>query len=126
MSKFKVLQCNQSLMAKLGIHSYRLNVPTNEFLKSPAFLILFILSVFSIASSAAFVYKNYCQFEAALQSIFVIIAGIQCGGMYLSVGLKMKEVKILQIELQNIVDEGIFHQTFQKLTHYDTLKMETT
>lgn len=109
MAKFKVLQYNQSFMEKLGIHSYRINVPTNEFLSSSSFLILFILSVFSITSSAAYVFKNYWQFEAAMQSMFVIIAGIQCGGMYLSVGLKMKKVKILQIELQKIVDEGIVH-----------------
>lgn len=109
MAKFKVLEYNQSFMAKFGIHSYRLSDPTIEFFKSPAaLLILFILSVFSIASTAMFGYTNFDHFEVALHGFFVMIAGIQCGGMYLSIGLKMRKVKILQIKLQQLIDGGIF------------------
>lgn len=114
MARFNVLDYNQHFMAKIGIHSYRLTDPSNEFFKTPsAYLILLILSVFSISSSAAFVYKNTDHFEAALQAIFVIIAGVQCTGMYLSIGLKMEKVKKLQIELQKLVDDGnIIHHGF--------------
>lgn len=108
--KFKVLQYNQDFMAKLGLHSHRLNESTNEFFKSPAaFLILFTLGVFSITSTGVYAYKNIGHFEAALQGIFVAIAGIQCGGMYVSVGLKMDKIKDVQSKLQNMVDDGIFY-----------------
>lgn len=109
MSKFSVLKYNQILMAKIGIHSFRITEPKNEFFKSfVACFILFILTAFSITSCAVFAYKNIAHFEPALEAIFVVIAGIQCAGMFLSVGLKMKNVKLLQIELQQIVDKGIF------------------
>ncbi|XP_055304812.1 odorant receptor 67a-like [Sitodiplosis mosellana] len=107
MAKFKVLKHNQELMALLGIHSHRLTEPTNEFFKLPVtYLVLFILCTFSITSCAMFAYKNFSQFGAALEAIYIMIAGVQCGGMYLSVGLKMKQVKLLQQKLQEIVDEG--------------------
>lgn len=107
MAQFNVLQYNQSFMAKIGIHSYRIAEPTNEFLQSPiAFFIPFVLIVCHVISSAVFISQNSQQFEAVLQAIFLMIAGIQSLGMYFSVGLKMKEVKILQLKLQQIVDEG--------------------
>lgn len=34
------------------------------------------------------------------------LAGLQCGGVYVSIGFQMKNIKKLQIELQTIVDEG--------------------
>ena len=53
-----------------------------------------------------FAFQNH--FEAALQAIFVIVARIQCAGMYVTVGLKMNEVMALQHQLQQIIDEGEF------------------
>ena len=107
MAKFKVMKYNQSIMAKIGIHSHRITVPTNEFFKSPAtFFFLIIFIVCHLTSSGVFVYRHFRQFEVASQAIFVLIAGFQSLGMYLSVGLNMKKVKALQLELQKIVDEG--------------------
>ena len=123
MAKFNVLQYNQRFMAKIAIHSYRLTEPTNEFFKSPVpFIILFLLSVGHVISSGVFVYRNFRQFEVALQAIFVMIGGFQGLGMYLSVGLKMKKVKLLQLKLQQIVDEGESLR-YNLHTHNDNLKI---
>lgn len=108
-ANFKVLRYNQNLMAILGIYS---NETKNEFFKSPvAIFILFILSVFAITSTGIYAYKNIQQFDDALQAIYVSIAGIQCVGMYVTVGRKMREIKTLQFELQKIVDEGVSLET---------------
>lgn len=61
-------------------------------------------------SSGLFVYKNVSQFELALHTSLIVIAGFQCGGMVLGVGLKMDKVKALHIKLQEIVDKSTFLQ----------------
>lgn len=109
MTKFKVLKYNQSFMAKLGVHSYDLNEPKNEFFRSPsAFCIVLILCVFSITSTGFYAYENIMRFEAALQGLFVLIAAFQCLGMFVAVGLKKRQVKDVQLKLQHMIDEGMF------------------
>ena len=107
MAKFKVHKYNQAFMARLGIHSYNLNDPANEFFKSIAtFYNLITATVFFVTSSAAFVYLNWPNLEIVLEPFLIVLAGVQYGGMFLSVGLNMKKVKLLHITLQKIVDEG--------------------
>lgn len=106
MISFKVLKHNQSLMSRLGIYSYRLNEPTNEFFKSITGLyMLFIVIAFYLASGSCFIYKNLAQLRMALEGLLLVIAGLQCGGMFFNIGLEMKTVKALHIKLQAIVDE---------------------
>lgn len=101
------MKYNQQFMEKLGFHSYRLTDPTNEFFKTPiVYLVMFILSAFSISSTITFAYKNFSRFDAALEAIFIFIAGVHGLGMYLSVGLEMTKVKALHNKLQEIVDAG--------------------
>lgn len=104
----KVLKYNFMLM--IGIHySYGRAKMSNKIFKSFAIcyaVFLLILSMFSSISCAVFAFQNH--FEAALQAIFVIVARIQCAGMYVTVGLKMNEVMALQHQLQRIIDEGEF------------------
>lgn len=42
---------------------------------------------------------TYCHFRS--------LAGLQCGGVYLSIGFQMKNIKKLYNELQTIVDNGM-------------------
>lgn len=108
-SKFKVLGYNQAFMSRLGIHSQNLIEPSNEFFKSPvSYVILFVILVFVIISSAMYMFKNFTDFELAIQAFVVVIAGIQTGGMFISIGLKMKTVKMFHIKLQEFVDKGWF------------------
>ena len=94
----------------LGLHSYNLTDPSNEFFESFAnFSILFILVTFFMIPSGAFVYLYWPNLEIILEPLLSVMCGFQYGGMYLSVGLNMKKVKFLHLELQRIVDEGKFH-----------------
>lgn len=108
MSKFKVLECNHKFMVWLGIHSYRLTEPTNEFLHAiSSYCVFFSVFMFTIISSAVFAYKNFSlQFDAALEAVFIVIAGLQASGMFISVGVEMKAVKTLHLKLQEIVHES--------------------
>lgn len=107
MKEFKVLEYNQISMRWAGIHSKDLYKPTNEFFKSFAtYYILFSVISFTIGSSAVFVYKYSSNFEVVSEPSLIVIAGSQAAGMFLSVGLNMKKIKILHIKLQEIVDES--------------------
>lgn len=113
MVKFEVLKKSQSLMSLLGIYSYRLTEPTNEFFKSPIALhILVTLISTQMISSGLFVSKNLEQFTMAIDGLLVCIAGTQSSGMFFSIGLKMKKIKLLHLKLQDIVDavvSSMFH-----------------
>lgn len=104
---FKVLEYNQTCMARLGIHSQNLNDLSNEFFKSPiAYLILSITVLFTIISSVVYIFRNSSNFESSMQAFIVTIAGVQTGGMFISIGYKMKIIKNLHIKLQNFIDAG--------------------
>lgn len=49
-------------------------------------------------------YRNAPVLDLILEPLLIIIAGTQSGGMFLSVGLKMKHVKLLILAVQKIVD----------------------
>lgn len=109
--KFKVLKHNQSLMAWLGIHSYRLTEPSNEFYKSfgTYYILISIVSVFLISSAYTALFSS--DFQTVIQAWLLVVAGIQSGGMFISIGLEMKTIKRLQLKFQEIVDKGeaLFH-----------------
>lgn len=108
MPRFKVLEYNQIFMAWMGIHSYRLTEPTNEFFNSPAtYYVFFVTIVFSISSSAIFVFRNLSNFQSSLGACLLVIAGLQNGGLFLSTGLNMKRIKVLHLKLQELVDGGM-------------------
>lgn len=122
MTKFKVFENNQIFMAWLGIYSYNLTEPTNEFFKSiVALFFMFNSSVMIIGSSILFIVKYMSEVQAVLGAFKIAISGIQCGGMHFSIGINMKLVKALHIKLQEIVDEGnrnfffVINKTSRKL-----------
>lgn len=107
MAKFKVLKYNQTLMSWQGIHSMNLTQPTNEFHRSlSSYYIAFTLFAFVI-TSAVRIYGYWPAIELILKPCSVAFGGVQCVGMFISIGLQMKRIKALHLELQRIIDEGI-------------------
>lgn len=107
MSKFRVLQSNQAYMAKIGIYSYRLTEPTNEFFSSIAtYFMLFFMFTFNECASAMWILRHSDQLIPILDTCKVIIISSQAVGMFISIGLKMTKVKKLHLQLQRIVDDG--------------------
>lgn len=107
MKNFKVLQYNQIIMTHVGIHSHRLTEPTNEFFKSfGTYHVLFCAIFLDVISTGAYIYRNLSQFSKIFETYIVFIVAIQYAGMIISIGLNMKKVKLLQLELQEIVDQG--------------------
>lgn len=109
MAKFKVLEINQLIMTRLGIYSFNLTEPTNEFFKSfccyyfsVALALCAILSGMYVCS----IWHDQAKFRLALEAIIVSIGCIQSLGAYLNVGFNMKKVKALHMKLQNMVDKG--------------------
>lgn len=105
--KLHILEFNQNFMARIGINSHDLTESKNEFYRSiAAYFILFNLIVLCVISTSVFAYQNLDNLELALLTALVIVAGCQSSGMFLSVGLNMTTVKKLQLQLQDIVNNG--------------------
>lgn len=107
MPKFKVLKYNQTLMSWQGIHSMNLTKPTNEFHRSlSSYYVTFTLVAFVI-TSAVRIYGYWPEIELILKPCSVAFGGVQCVGMFICIGIQMKRIKALHLELQRIIDEGI-------------------
>lgn len=104
MSKFKVLKYNEYFMKWLGVASYDLTDKSNEFFNSILPYLILILSICYVLSSIGFTYLNWPQFEIISGSCIVALSGTQTGGMFFSFGLRMKQVKAVHLQLQQIVD----------------------
>lgn len=106
MNKFRVLERSQNFMTRLAISSHRLSDTTNEFFtRFMAYYITFLLYAFSVTHWAV-VYKYWPDLSLVLHPFAMSLAGLQCGGVYVSIGFQMKNIKKLHIELQTIIDEG--------------------
>lgn len=110
MRNFQVLKTNQAIMVWLGLYSYRLNESINEFFYSKSTYYVLINMIFTLISSATYIYQTSYQVEVTLQLWLIIIGGVQCVGMFLSIGCQMKQVKALHLKFQEIVDAGLIFE----------------
>lgn len=106
MVKFKVLKNNLKYMTHLGIYSDNLTEPTNEFFESISSYYVLISIILAFTASAVFILKNSSDVKPSLGAMKICVGVVQCGGMFLGIGLKMIKVKALHLKLQSIVDEG--------------------
>lgn len=107
MAKYQVLKYNQILMKWQGIHSNRLTDPTNEFHKNfGCYYVTCILFAF-IITSAIKIYNYWPNVDLILKPCSVAFGGVQVVGMFICIGLQMKNIKSLHLKLQAMVDEGI-------------------
>lgn len=113
MAKFKVLKYNQTLMSWQGIHSMNLTEPTNEFHRAPGSYYVTITLFAFVITSAVRIHGYWPEMELILKPCSVAFGGVQCVGMFICIGLQMKNIKVLHLELQRIVDEGICHVFIQ-------------
>lgn len=104
-SEFQVFANSQAIMTRIGLSSHRLTEPTNEFFKS--FVPYYSLSFLSInvIFCGVIMFRHAPNLDLIVEPLMIIIAGVQSGGMFLSVGLKMKSVKTLMLATQKIVDD---------------------
>lgn len=103
----KVLEESLHLLNRLGICSDRLNEPTNEFLQSVTGIVY--LSCFLgpvITFSATYIYQNTSNTEAAINALLGVTAGSAGLGGFLTLGSKMKSVKLLYREILAMVKRG--------------------
>lgn len=106
MSKFKVLESVETNLTWLGIRFDRMAELTNEFFTSFPPYHLVIVSTASITSASMFIYSNWPNLVVICQSSGIVVLGlIQVTGMFLSFGLRMKKVKTLHSQLQDIVNK---------------------
>lgn len=99
MTKIEVLKQIQKFLVPLGIYSNRPTEPTNEFFKSigPYYTQFFVIICLTL-SPALFAYKNSSQIALVVQTTSLFVAGSQCAGMFISLGLNMKKIKILHLK----------------------------
>lgn len=116
LNKFKVLKVNQDYMTWLGIYARDLTETTNPFFKSIG--AYWILGAMTICVIASWVYVREfwtIDVKSALGALKILAAGIQCFGMFLSVGLTRSQTRAFHVALQKIVDQSKFFFHIQKL-----------
>lgn len=103
---FQVLKYNQAIMAPFGIYPYRMTGPCNEFYTSfGSYYIITFLMAFLVLSSIL-VSKNIENTALALEVSCTIIGEMQAAGMFMSIGLQLKNIRALHITLQDLIDKG--------------------
>lgn len=104
----KVLKFCLDYLTLIGICSDRLYDPTNEFFKNiNSYICLFGFLGPLLSFSAAYIVTNFADLELSTNAMIVLTAGIASFGGWFTIGLKMKTVKLLYREIQEIVDAGI-------------------
>lgn len=100
MAKLKVLELNSKLMAWIGIHFDR-----DDFFKSFAtYYHLITVVTLTITSNVVFAFLNWPKFDIIFVSCLASTAGVQCMGMLLNLGRKIKKVMTLHLKMQEMVD----------------------
>lgn len=108
MKRIIVFETIRPLMVRLGVHSWNLNEPKNEFFRSfGAHYIMYIAFVYMIISSGVFIFGNLSDFATISEPLLVALAGLQMVSMFISLGLNSRNVKALHLELQTFIDQGI-------------------
>lgn len=105
MAKFRVLAYNQIFLSFLGIRFDRSTQETSEFFTTILPYCFLFVSISGLISSSVFIYMNRAHLENVFQSSIVFIAMLQSGGMFISFGLKIKQVKAVHFHLQDFVNE---------------------
>lgn len=109
MTKLHVFKSNQAIMTRLGLYSYNLTDPRNEFFHSfISYYLLCQMGIFTVTGSFAFVFINWPQLDVVAQPFAIAFGASVCFCTYLCTGLKMKTIKLLHLKLQEMVDKGNF------------------
>lgn len=120
MKKLKVLETNAAFMMPLGLYSRHLTSGKNEvFTSFAAYFITFCMLSVPIATWL-YIRKNWStDVKSSFGAIKITSGGMQCLGLFVSVGLKLNQVKKLHLKLQEIVDESMHFSIFLfPLIHY--------
>ena len=108
MTKFKVLEKNQTFLNYVGILQDHSSNPTKKLLTFFSGYYIFISQSIGLIISAAFIFKyQSTDITASLSALKVCVAVAQCAGMFLGIKNKVNEINALQDELQKIDNKGI-------------------
>lgn len=103
----QVFKYNQMWLTWLGLSSKRLHQPTNDFLKSINSYVMIVSMIISMPICGSYaLYLSRDDFQRMFQAFYIVSAGIQCVGSYVSIGNNMELVKSLMNEVQQISDSG--------------------
>lgn len=102
----QVLQGSLFFLRYVGICSDRTNEISGCFLRSykSIFISFAIAQIF--ISSPAYMFIHHSSFERSTGAAVVLMAALASGGAFMTLGLKMKSVKLLHHVLQTIVERS--------------------
>lgn len=102
--KFKVFENIAFVLSHFGMYPQRLAGAHSVIKLLLGGHVLFVIFGGFLISSSLFVYKNVHNFELVLETISIVIAGIQIGGMVLSIRFNLDRVADVHFAFQDIVD----------------------
>lgn len=107
MAKFKLLEYNQTLLSAIGIASSEPKESTNNIFKTFSIcFILFHAVVMFIISSSAFVVMSVFDFSLIMEAAILVIAGVQCVGMFTGNRFNADKIKTMRFKLQETIDKA--------------------
>lgn len=103
----QVFKHNQLWLTWLGIGSQRLHEPTNDFFTTINAYVMIVSMVVSMLICGTYaMFLSLDDLERLFQAFYIVSAGVQCVGSYLSIGNNMILVKSVMNEVQRISDSG--------------------
>lgn len=117
MAKFEVLKLNRLLMLYAGIHSNNLHEPTNEFFRSKSAYYIVCNLIVGLTANLLLMY-NSPDFSSMIRISYVALGTFQAFCLFVSVGIRLKDVKKLHLEMQAIIDEGKYQNDSRILYTY--------
>lgn len=104
----KVLSKSLAFLNYFGLCcTKRLREPTNEFMQYTVVSYIYFAVIGPLLpASALYVYRNLIDFAKSCSSLMVFSSTIAGIGIFLTIGLNMKKIKRVYIDIQAIVDKG--------------------
>lgn len=118
MAKFKVLKTNQTYLNHVGISLDHSTSSTNSVFTFVLGYHVLISQIIALITSAAFIWKYPTDIKPALGALKIFIGVSQCIGVFVGIRMKVLKMKVLQCELQEIVDKGM------SVLHYLIMRRE--
>lgn len=119
--RFNAFKYHRLFLTQLGIYPTQSQSSSIVFFKSwGSYYVLLTLSTVFISASV-FMYENLSEFTVAVRQSILIIATVQCVGMFFYFGINVNEIHAVHSKLQEIIDkivEGMIRTLYILLVHF--------
>lgn len=114
-------------MTPFGLYSDRLTEKTNEFFKSIGAYFILTATLLTVIASIVGMFDSSADYRFILDAILIVVAMMASFFVFLTVGMKMKEIKALHLRFQSVIalETGLNVSCICILSTYISIEMFT-